>query len=447
MKIKSGALMIIAGLLLSSCLISELPQKTISNSGDNPSVIGELFDLDEKNGDWLKLTTEQKLEDFDFLYNQLIENYPYIDMLARTQSINFDEIYQDYRTKLLNSTTDFQFFAILQMFTEKLDNTGHLSLVSPIEISWYQGAYKNVDNMTKEEAIRARLLDSAYNAAKVSKSYESMSERFFKVFNEVQTFYKNKRAQSETNVEKDTTEKKQIYQNVEKSILQDNEIAYIKINSFSNEYYNNDKKILFDFYESVANYENIIIDITHNGGGAMSYFDNLIVAPNISSPLSMDAYELTKEGKINKKYLGLSQYRPIEELPKLPDLNNTDIKNLSCFKHLQYIIEPLYAKKILNGKIWLLVGNNVYSSSEYAALFSKATGFATLVGSVTAGDGIGEDPLPITLPNSNLLVLYSSVYGITGSGVCSAEKGTEPDIYTVGDMTPLDKCLQTIAEQ
>lgn len=457
MKIKLSGL-IIVGLLVSSCFLSELPQKTsveteksskkdVTDLDKNPSVLGELYNLDEEHGNWLGLTTKQKLEDFDYLYSQLVENYPYIDMLARTQKINFEEIYHDYRTKILKSKTDFQFFVDIEMFVAQLDHTGHLSLVSPLNITSYQGTYKNVDNMTEEDAARARLLDDVFNDADISKSYEQMSDQFYNVFNEVQAFYKNKEAQSETNAIKDNIGAEQVYQNIETSIIKENKTAYINIKSFSNEFYENDKELLFDFYKSIAEYENVIIDITQNGGGGMAYFNDLIVAPNISSPMSMQVYELTKDGKINQKYLDLSQYHPIAELPELPELNITDIKNLNLFKPIQYTVEPLYETKILNGKVWLLVGSNVYSSSEYAALFSKATGFASLVGSVTSGDGIGEDPLPIILPNSNLLVMYSSVYGITENGICSAEKGTVPDVYVEGEESPLEKCLQIISEQ
>lgn len=88
--------------------------------------------------------------------------------------------------------------------------------------------------MTKEDATRAKLLDDEFNAVDVSKSYECMSDQFYKVFDEVQTFYKKKREQSETRAEKDDTEveEKSIYHNIETSILKEDKIAYIEIKSF-----------------------------------------------------------------------------------------------------------------------------------------------------------------------------------------------------------------------
>ena len=79
-------------------------------------------------------------------------------------------------------------------------------------------------------------------------------------------------------------------------------------------------------------------------------------------------------------------------------------------------------------------------------MFSKATGFAALVGQRTGGDGIGEDPIPIVLPNSGLIVRYSAVYGVTADGTGSQEFGTEPDFYSAEGESALDTCLRMIAQ-
>ena len=62
---------------------------------------------------------------------------------------------------------------------------------------------------------------------------------------------------------------------------------------------------------------------------------------------------------------------------------------------------------------------------RYAAMFSKHSGFATLVGRKTGGDGIGTDPVYIILPNSE-------------------EAGTKPDIISPEGESPLDTCLEEI---
>lgn len=40
-------------------------------------------------------------------------------------------------------------------------------------------------------------------------------------------------------------------------------------------------------------------------------------------------------------------------------------------------VEPAGGQKMLNGKLWMLVGPKVFSSSEYAAMLCKAANFMT----------------------------------------------------------------------
>jgi C-terminal processing protease CtpA/Prc len=63
-----------------------------------------------------------------------------------------------------------------------------------------------------------------------------------------------------------------------------------------------------------------------------------------------------------------------------------------------YKIEPIGTG--FSGKLWLLVNESNYSSSEYASMFSKHSGFATLVGYPTRGGG-GVDPTYIILPKTS----------------------------------------------
>jgi C-terminal processing protease CtpA/Prc len=81
------------------------------------------------------------------------------------------------------------------------------------------------------------------------------------------------------------------------------------------------------------------------------------------------------------------------------------------------------------GKVYLLVDDYVYSSSESFAAFSKASGFAELVGITTGGDGIGIDPCMLALPNSGLVVRFSLDMGINSDGTVNEKEHTKPSIY------------------
>ena len=84
-----------------------------------------------------------------------------------------------------------------------------------------------------------------------------------------------------------------------------------------------------------------------------------------------------------------------------------------------------------NAKRWLLVGPNVYSAAEMFVNFCQATGWATVAGTHTMGDGIGIDPALVLLPDSGLLFRFSMVAGETPKGGMSIE-GSEPDLTLPG---------------
>ena len=80
------------------------------------------------------------------------------------------------------------------------------------------------------------------------------------------------------------------------------------------------------------------------------------------------------------------------------------------------------------GKIYLLVDYRVYSSSESFAAFCKDSGFATLVGETTGGDGIGIDPLFFSLPNSGIVIRFSSMMALNGDFTINEEVKTTPHV-------------------
>lgn len=198
---------------------------------------------------------------------------------------------------------------------------------------------------------------------------------------------------------------------METKILEPGKTAYVYIDAFDYEQMETDSSVLLPFYEKVRDYENLIIDITNNLGGSMLYFDELVVAPLTRETLTVPGYQLFKDGENNRAFLyveeGVSSglYQPVSELPTMPKLNREDAADCDWFLREDYAVEP--TGDGFDGKIWLLVSENNYSSSEYAAMFSKASGFATLVGQTTSGDGIGTDPAYLILPNSGLVVQYS----------------------------------------
>ena len=119
------------------------------------------------------------------------------------------------------------------------------------------------------------------------------------------------------------------------------------------------------------------------------------------------------------------ELHPISELPDLPELERDGIQAATLS------VEPAAERAPFRGRIWVLVGPAVYSASESFAVFCQETGFATLVGQQTGGDGIGAlDPVFLQLPNSGILVQFTMMFGLNSGGSSSEEAGTTPDILS-----------------
>lgn len=415
-------------------------QNLINYEPDEPKVLSEFAKTENVN--WFGLTNKQMLEDFDYLYKSLKENYPYFGTLKRMYGVDLDEEYKNSRKSVENCKSEAEFYSIIENFTRKANMVGHLSAIAPFDYDWYVETYNSLDGIPQEYWGQMKKLADAYGNELSAKSYNRMGNIFWPVYDKVQAYYK---AQENEKTEEDEGNiNSQVYQNVQTKIIEEGKTAYIAVNSFDMGCYMDDKKLLFDFYEQVKDYENVIFDFTMNGGGGMSYFDDLIVAPNIDKTLSADVYQLAKAGSLNEEFIEVSAMDDISSLPKLPKMNQDDLKELDAMLKDTYEVKPLNESKMLNGKIWILVSENVFSSSEYAAMFTKATGFATLVGTQTGGDGIGSDPIPVVMPNSGLIVRYSPIYGITSDGTGSQEFGTTPDIISPEGEDALTTCLKEI---
>lgn len=218
--------------------------------------------------------------------------------------------------------------------------------------------------------------------------------------------------------------------------------AYIKVDSFKLEHYENDKMFLADFFDEIHDIPNLIFDLRENAGGSDLYWQDLLVEPNVREPLSSQRIFLFNDTPYNREYFsdnGL-QCEPIE---KAPELFLTKYHNR--FTH--YTVNTTSFEKSDNpyeGKIWVLTGEKVYSASENFVMFCKNSGFAHLVGVPTGGDGGMLDPMLIALPNSGLIVRFSALYGTNSDGEGNEVCGTVPDTLISEQEDAFEKCKDMI---
>lgn len=381
-----------------------------------------MADYAQEYGHMLGLTPAQRLEDYEFFWKTLRESYPYYSLLER-QGFDMDVIYQEYRDMIANYDNDTDLYAAINSICYRFGGTGHLMLIDAATRDYLTPLYE-------QTAGRKTWADTLTNPVS-AKQYPKIAA--FESYTAADDGTSNVSQSTQTKLDNVTT------------LHLNDQTAYLRISSFAYENISADQKKISDFYDALDGCKNLIIDITGNGGGSDNYWQDLLVAPLISKPLSATHYLLMQNTANNQPYLsealGSSALQPISKLPKLDALQDRD--RMTHFIADTVTVQPAKKHTAFSGKIWLLVDEGVYSSSEALAAFSKSTGFATLVGTQTGGDGLGMDPVFMVLPNSGLIVRYSALYGLNPDGSCNEEFGTTPDIISQNE-APLTTALREI---
>ncbi len=191
-----------------------------------------------------------------------------------------------------------------------------------------------------------------------------------------------------------------------------------------------------DFFQSHAEDEvsHIVFDITHNRGGSTLYWNENIVAP-FGGSYTWDTWLYVRDTALTRCFFPIEQeYQPVDDLPEehpapefVPELGLTDF----CHHTEHLNSDATLPDNLLGAKRWMLIDDAVYSAAESFAYFCKKTGWATLVGTATDGDGLGVTPVMFDLPNTGILVRFSAQAGENPDGTCNAKSGTAPD-YVCG---------------
>lgn len=422
--------------------------ETTDKAAGKEEAEGWLDKIFREQAHFLGLTKEQRLEDYDYMWKTLEESYPFL-LVAERAGVDIKGIKDSYRQSILDSDSDMAFLSAVNSAIYNMGGFGHLMFFDAQTYFDYQNFYKSLEKSSSKEFNDS--FKPWYDAIRNPETQIS----YKKTVPAEQAFVKAKLEEMER-LNPGSTDNQgagampEEAENLALEILELGKTAYVKINSFTMENMEEDGKRLLDFYSKIQGYENLIIDLTENGGGSDRYWMDYIVAPNIDETLESSNYLLFQENGNNKKYLasiGEEEKLPVSQLPNFENLNKDDTKGLSHFIKNTTAIEPASGKKAFGGKIWVLTSDRIYSSAESFVMFCKNTGFAALAGTSTGGDGGGVDPVYIELPNSHYLIRYSMFYGINGDGSCNEEAGTAPDIEKREKETALDACLRGIHSQ
>lgn len=395
----------------------------------------ELKEMDGNENFLGHLTEEEKKEDFEYFWQTVRDNYPFWGVASR-KGIDLNEIENEYKEKLPEAETDQEFVNLMWDMSYEFERIGHFMMMEDHAIyKDYCESYKFASDEPHCKYIYDILSNptSAECYARLGKIEADIQGDDYKPYEPT-----------------DNIEDYEVESQVTTKILEEGKIAYARIESFDAMAIEKDEEILSNFYKEVADYENLIIDITGNGGGSDNYWNQNFVNLLLKESVHEKLYMLYSNTPIISSYIASASFidktEPIENLPALPKLQEKDKELFDKFI-VQDVSFETFGKPDFKGKIWVLVDEYVYSSSESFSMFCKATGFATLVGTQTGGDGGGMDPLIFSMPNSGLLWRNSILYTLNPDGSNSEETGTTPDIISPSGEAPLDTCLKAIAEE
>ncbi len=200
-----------------------------------------------------------------------------------------------------------------------------------------------------------------------------------------------------------------------------------------------DAELLSEYLPKIQDYPALVIDIRGNPGGLMEYWQSLLVPAIAAQPYESANWLFFRGGASSTPLLnelGLDLH-PMEELAEFQKqfapiqfAHEEDLKAFRYFYRDVTHVAPSENSIRYKGRIYVLTDERVYSAAEAFASFAKNSGFATLVGSKTGGDGLTLGMLYRALPNSGYVFTYTNALGYAPDGSANEEMKTAPDVQT-----------------
>ena len=408
------------------------------------------------------ITREQILEDFDYMMTVLEDNFPFFDLTYRRRGVDIREEARRFRGALEDENMPinariFEEF-LLWDFINSIYWVGHLRpLMTRYEYIGHMSAALNYP-----ETAWGKIFYERFTA------YPSISQ-FYGDFDE--SDFARVREQLEHSLHAPD--------DFDIQIIEEDHIAYIRINRlFGNQDIHRD--ILSDFYEQIADFNHLIIDIRGNTGSWPHAFHELITIPHIRSPVQLDIVSFYKGGEYNLRFLDTlfdPSFNDSEESPShfyeesfmITDEGIIDRDGRLLLLGTQYlawsdlaefdyyIIGSYYTlypsgpddlQSNFSGQIWLLTDSYSGSGSEHVVALYKQENLAIIVGE--QGWGIFMCPMLssnyFALPNTGIIIRYDVGYPVCLHTGHPLEEGTPPHFSNRPGMDALQTALALIAE-
>ncbi len=423
------------------------------------------------------LTADEREEEFEFLYTLVAENYPFLSVKERVSGRSWLDRREEFRRLLLKSESAQEHFLAVSQVVGALGNA-HTHVVSPegaqaqpvspaFETRYQSGSYW-ISWVHPELRHRLPLLSEVVAVGGVPVDtyvlehnrpgqllwdwQRSQAYAWAVPYPATENIDLSLRVAGQ---ERDVTVPRVLSQvderehpNLETAVLVPNAAAYLRVRSFSQDHYETDVAEIDAFLREISEYQYLVIDIRGNPGGTTAYWRRLLVEPLIDRSVYVTHYVAARDGALARRYLRErlnAGYYMLQIGRQADERWSRQAPELLTEAYGEPVLFPMIAHPrghgSFEGQVILLVDDQVYSAAEAMAAFAKASGWALLVGTQTGGDGIGMDPVNVSLPHSGLVVRMSVLLGLDSEGWANEERPTQPDIrvdYAVEDLAVLD---------
>ena len=357
------------------------------------------------------LTPDQKVIDFEYLYAVLRDNYPFFGVAERKYGVDWLAKHDEYVLRLKATADDAAYYRELNSILRELHD-GHLDFSPTIKYSKFKPSLDGLgpdfepwSRAMHRDSVRAVYWEQLL--AKKDVEHKPVKKKSLPKQRGKKSYYAD-------------------------TLLCNGKIALMRLSSLPYEKISVDSLRIASFLSTISEADYLIIDIQGNSGGSELYWSRLVVSRLIPKPITYFSTQIVRGGEINREYCP-EFFEEAESLTGEVCSGLPDELYDGTFYLRKYPCEVAASDPIaFRGKIYLLVDRKVFSSAGGWADFCKQTGWATVVGETTGVQGIGRDPIVISLPESGLLLRYPYCNGINADGTFNGEVGVRPDIEIHG---------------
>lgn len=409
--------------ILSSC--NRVPNEYIDPQlGSEQSSGAFLTDSEMETEIRQSFTQEELQEDYDQLWAILYESFPFLSLTGKSGE-ELEALHSEKRSLIGTRVTDLEgLFFLMQDTCGALGNIAHLRAVGPEEYApFYESRLQKRDQMDapKDTAI---FLDP--------QTVESYTQLGFLECKPADSYYANP---------------------LSMEYLPDIHAAYIRLPSFYSSELLEQGVPLAQFLEFHPDVNHVIFDITGNAGGYTNIWMNHLVSAfpetvqwectsyiRVTDPIAWmyegyDGYEEITIEPIDPKEKGMPEW--VSEL----QMTHKGIYRLT------FPLQDFAGEKVSRQvRRWLLVDGNDASAADVFARFCKDTGWATVVGSRTKGDGFhyAYAPSMVRLNHTGLLFCFFPESAANEDGTLNIQQGTAPDFVKKAKETAREACVRLI---